>query len=236
MEISIDFATVRRLLKEEYAQARAGIAQAGPVAALAGSQVRHDDCLAAASDAQTLACRDGCAWCCHFTVDVRAVEVFGILDFVTHHFSPARQAALRDEIEINSREVALLSEEQRMRRTAKCPFLEMGRCTIYSVRPQTCRNYHATDAAGCRQSFEEPGNLDIDPEFAPMVYQSGGAHVEGFSAAMQDAGFDTAAYELNQALAAALRQPEESRRRFADGLKPFTKLSGEAVPAEFAED
>jgi hypothetical protein len=29
-------------------------------------------------DAHTLACKNGCFWCCYFTVDVRAVEVFSI--------------------------------------------------------------------------------------------------------------------------------------------------------------
>jgi hypothetical protein len=56
----------------------------------------------------------------------------------------------------------------------------------------------------CRQSYEEPDNLDIDPDFAPGVYQAGGAHVEAVSTAMRDAGYDVNAYELNCALDAAL--------------------------------
>ncbi|HMN46009.1 MAG TPA: YkgJ family cysteine cluster protein [Povalibacter sp.] len=235
MEISIDIAAVRRLIRTEYAQARADIAARGPVAALAASQLRHDARLASAADAGTLACKDGCAWCCHFTVDVRAAEVFRILDFVAAHFTHDQRERLRQEVFVNGAEVAPLSDMERMRRTAKCPFLEAGRCTIYAVRPQTCRNYHATDAAGCRQSYEQPDNMDIDPEFAPLVYQAGGAHVEAFSKAVQDAGYDTGAYELNMALAAALRQPE-SRARFEAGEAPFDDLAGDEVPAEFMDD
>jgi Fe-S-cluster containining protein len=70
------------------------------------------------------------------------------------------------------------------------PILNEGRCTVYAARPQSCRNYHATDVAGCRQSYEEPENLDIDPDFAPGVYQAGGAHVEAVSTAMREAGYD----------------------------------------------
>ena len=85
---------------------------------------------------------------------------------------------------------------------------------------------------GCRQSYEEPENLDIDPDFAPGVYQAGGAHVEAVSTAMGDAGYDVQRYELNCALDAALSEPG-ARERFESRLKPFTGLSGEEVPAEF---
>lgn len=235
MEISIDIAAVRRLLREEYAQARAEIAELGPLAALAASQVRHDERLSMAPDAGSLACNQGCSWCCHFTVDVRPAEVFRILDFVAENFSPERLEQLQQEVVAGSAEIAPLSEIERMQRTARCPFLDAGRCTIYAVRPQTCRNYHATDSAGCRQSFEEPHNMDIDPEFAPLVYQAGGAHVEAFSKAMQDEGYDVAAYELSTALAAAMRQPE-SRTRFQNGQPPFAEIDGDEVPQEFMDD
>ncbi len=235
MEIPIDIAAVRRLIRAEYAQAREEIAARGPVAALAASQLRHDARLAAAADADTLACGQGCSWCCHFTVDVRAAEVFRILDFVAGHFTPAQREQLLQEVLANSAAIAPLSEIERMQRTEKCPFLEAGRCGIYPVRPQTCRNYHATDSAGCRQSFEQPDNMDIDPEFAPLVYQAGGAHVDAFARALQDAGYDADVYELNTALAAALRQPE-SRARFESGEKPFGDLAGDDVPPEFLED
>jgi len=235
MEISIDIAAVRRLIRAEHTQACKEIAALGPIAALAASQLRHDERLAGAGDAGTLACKDGCSWCCHFTVDVRAAEVFRILDFVAGHFTREQRERLRQEVLVNSAEVAPLSEMERMQRTAKCPFLEAGRCTIYAVRPQTCRNYHATDAAGCRQSYEQPDNMDIDPEFAPLVYQAGGAHVEAFSKALQDAGYDTDVYELNMALAAALQQPD-SRARFEAGERPFDDLAGDEVPPEFMDD
>jgi Fe-S-cluster containining protein len=125
-----------------------------------------------------------------------------------------------------------LDETARMTRNIKCPFLNDGRCTIYAARPQSCRNYHATDAAGCEQSYENPGDLDIDPELAPWVYQAGGAHVEAVSTAMRDAGYDVRAYELNCAFDAALSDPA-ARVRFESGLQPFSHLNGEDVPEEF---
>jgi len=200
--------------------------------ALESSQQRHDARIAAAPDVGTLACRAGCTWCCYFTVDVRAAEVFRILDVVEQLFTPAEKSRVFAEVRANSAALRKLGAGERVARNLKCPFLAEGRCTIYAARPQSCRNYHATNVAGCQQSYEEPDNLDIDPDFAPGVYQAGGAHVEAFNTGMSDVGYDVNAYEFNCALDAAVSD-SGARERFESRLKPFAGLSGEEVPAEF---
>jgi len=232
MEFTLDIAVVRAILEQEHALAREEIRDLGVLRALDGSQRRHDARIAAAPDVGTLDCRAGCTWCCYFTVDVRAAEVFRILDFVEQSFTPEEKARVFAEVRANSAALRTLKEGERVTRNVKCPFLNEGRCTVYVTRPQSCRNYHATNVAGCRQSYEEPENLDIDPDFAPGVYQAGAAHVEAVSAAMRDAGYDVNAYELNCALDAAFSEPR-ARERFESGLKPFTGLGGEEVTAEF---
>lgn len=235
MEFTIDFALVRRIVAQETAQAKTEIAALGPLPAYRRSLQRHDQRLREAADADTLACKAGCAWCCHFSVDVRPVEVFNILEFMQATFTTAEQQRLRTEIEANSRVLGPLDEMQRMQHTIKCAFLADGRCSIYSARPQTCRNYHATNAAGCQQSYEQPDNFDIAPEYAPLVYQSGAAHVDAFSKAQQEAGYDIAAYELNSALAEALAQPDATCQRFAAKRPVFLGTEGTEVPMEFID-
>jgi Fe-S-cluster containining protein len=232
MEFTLDAPLIRDILEQEHARSGDEIRALGVLRALENSQQRHDARIAAAPDFSTLACRAGCTWCCYFTVDVRAAEVFSILDFVEQSFTPEDKARVFAEVHANSVALRKLGEDERVTRNLKCPFLNEGRCTVYAARPQSCRNYHATDVAGCQQSYEEPENLDIDPDFAPGVYQAGGAHVEAVSAAMCDAGYDVNAYELNCALDAALSEPG-ARARFKSRLKPFIGLSGEEVPAEF---
>ena len=232
MEITIDESLVRGILADELRQAGAEIDRQGPVAAYESSRRRHDARLSAASDAHTLACKNGCFWCCYFTVDVRAVEVFSMLDFMARELSPDEQARVWREIEANNALLQGLSELERMQRNVKCPFLAAGRCTIYQARPQTCRNYHATDATGCRISYEQPQNSEIDPEFAPLVYQTGGAHVDAFCSSLQLRGYDISAYELSAALAAAIAEPD-ARARFESKHKPFATLTGSEVPTEF---
>ena len=232
MEITVDEGLVRGIIAEETALARAEIEQFGPVAAYENSRRRHDARLSAAPDAHTLACKNGCFWCCYFTVDVRAVEVFSILDFMERELSLEQQARVRREIGANSAMLQGLSELERMRRNVKCPFLAAGRCSIYEARPQTCRNYHATDVTGCRASYEHPENIDIDPDFAAFVYQSGGAHVDAFCSSLQQSGYDTRAYELSTALAVAMIDPH-ARTRFAAKQMPFATLTGNEVLTEF---
>ncbi len=234
MEITVDEPLVRRIVAQETEQVAAEIDQLGPVAAYERSRLRHDARLSAAPDGHTLACKSGCYWCCYFTVDVRAVEVFAILDFMARELSPAEQARVRSEVETNSKLLRGLDETERMRRNVKCPFLSAGRCAIYQARPQTCRNYHATDVAGCRASYERPEDTDIDPDFAPLVYQTGGAHVDAFCSTLQQHGYDIQAYELSTALAAALAQPE-ARARFEAKQPPFPTLVGSEVPPEFLD-
>jgi Fe-S-cluster containining protein len=232
LEIEIDEGLVRGIVAQEARQAGAEIDRLGPVAAYENSRARHDDRLRAAPDAHTLACKDGCYWCCYFTVDVRAVEVFSILDFMARELSPDEQARVRREISANSALLQGLSELDRMRRNVKCPFLAAGRCTIYEARPQTCRNYHATDVTGCRTSYEQPENTEIDPDFAPLLYQTGGARVDAFCSSLQQRGYDISAYELSTALDAALTDVE-ARTRFTAKQKPFRTLTGNEVPPEF---
>jgi Fe-S-cluster containining protein len=232
MEISLDLTFIRDILEEERDAARAEIRSTGVVRAYERSQLRHDARISSAPDVGTLACRAGCTWCCYFSVDVRAVEVFRILDFVERELSEQEQARIFAEVRANSAALRELDEIERMRRNVKCPFLSEGRCTIYSARPQMCRNYHATSAIGCQQSFDEPDNMEIDPEFAPYVYQAGGAHVDAFGTAMRDAGYDVDVYELNAAFDAALSDPA-ARERFESKRRPFTKLTGRDVPPEF---
>ena len=232
MEFTLNLSLIRGMLERERAQGSEEIRALGVLDALDLSQQRHDARIAAAPDAATLVCRAGCTWCCYFTVDVRAAEVFRILDLVEQTFTPEEKARVYAEVRTNSLVLSKLGEDERDTRNVKCPFLNEGRCTIYAARPQSCRNYHATNAAGCQRSYEEPWNLDIDPDFAPGVYQAGHAHVEAFSTAMSEAGYDVNAYELNRALDAAVSEPG-ARERFESRLKPFTSLGGEEVPAEF---
>src|SRR5271154_7270397 len=127
MEFTLDVRLVRDILQQERSQTRAEIQALGVLGALEGTQQRHDARIAAAPDVGTLACRAGCTWCCYFTVDVRAAEAFGILDFVERSFTPEEKARVYAEVRANSAALRKLGEGERVTRNIKCPFLNEGR-------------------------------------------------------------------------------------------------------------
>src|ERR1700735_5913509 len=102
MEFFLDFSLIRSILEQEHRRARDEIRDSGVLRALENSQQRHDARIAAAPDVGTLACRAGCTGCCYFTVDVRAAEVFRILDFVEQSCTPAEKARVSAEVRANS--------------------------------------------------------------------------------------------------------------------------------------
>jgi Fe-S-cluster containining protein len=233
VEITIDFEAVRAVLRDEYERMSAETRALGPLRALVLSQQRHDVRLATATDAHTLSCREGCSWCCHFRVDVRSVELVQILRFVREHLPAEEQQRLFRSVSERAELIATLSEEEHLGTNIACAFLTDGRCSIYSVRPQTCRNYHATRVDGCRQSFDDPQNSDIDPEYAPGVYQAGGSHVDAVASALKDAGFDVSVHEMHTGLAAIWQTPDAAAHRFEMGRAPLENAHSFEPETEF---
>ena len=92
MEITLDIDFIRAIIAREYERAREDIRREGVMSAFERSQRRHDERVDSSPDVGTLACRAGCTWCCHFSVDVRAVEVFRILDHIEREFLPEQKA------------------------------------------------------------------------------------------------------------------------------------------------
>jgi Fe-S-cluster containining protein len=142
------------------------------------------------------------------------------VEFVRAKFSAPRQQKLHDDAVRNAAALKALTPTQQLSANLPCPLLEGGACTIYAVRPARCRSFHATDVAGCRQSFEEPENLSIPHTLVPALVQTGEAHLRGMREAFAEAGYDGNAYELNAALAVALADGRP-KRRFDKGKKAF---------------
>lgn len=234
MEFTIDFELVRKLTRREHQLASEEIATYGAVQAFRNSLQRHDAQLTGASDNSILACKQGCSWCCHFSIDVRAYEALNIVEYLRENFSPDQINAIRSNLVTNSQLLSNMDDEQRMRVNIPCAFLRDNSCSIYPARPQTCRNYHATDAAGCKQSYEQPDNMDIAPEFTPVTFQTGASQVDAFAKAVQEAGYETDVYEFNTALLDTLDRPDEVLQRFNAKQSPFN-TDGNAIPLEFMD-
>lgn len=192
--------------------------------ALKKSFVRYENLIAKSVDESSIkpACKAGCAYCCHYKVEVRAHEMFLIKDFMQKNWSPLNIKNLLSEAEANAKIIKSLTQEQHLTTNIKCVFLVDNQCSIYSVRPFKCRNFHATDAAACEQSFNEPDNLTIENSFVESVAMFGNAHSQGFEAAAQNIGLDSRAYDFTTALLEIFAEPN-TLKRFTKGKKTFIK-------------
>lgn len=153
-------------------------------------------------------CKAGCSYCCHVRVEAIDPEIFRI----------ARKVRQQPESE-----VANLIERLRRRVAAhnaggidtklSCTFLVEARCTIYEVRPATCRKAHSLSVKQCEAlSPEIPQHLKLLVEAEALM--------TGTSEAYREAKLSASAHELNSAVLVALND-ESAEARWYNGENVF---------------
>jgi Fe-S-cluster containining protein len=179
---------------------------------------------AVARDQIKLACGEGCALCCSLRVDVIAPEVFLIADHIRRHFSAEAVAALTDRLDAHSTQVTQMTPFEHATRNVPCPLLEGSRCSVYPVRPHTCRRCHSTELSACQYIHDHPEDLEFpgaqDPALSRELSDGMQAHFDVY----HETGLDLTVYELGSALAEALRSPA-AWRRWRDGKRAFLQAS-----------
>lgn len=190
--------------------------------ALTQSFKRYDNLIAKTIDTSPVkpACKAGCAFCCYYKVEVRAHEMLNIKDYLSKHLSAEKIQQLLAEAEHNAALIRSLSPEQHLTTNIKCPLLQDNQCSAYPVRPYRCRNFHATDASACEQSFADPGNMNIATGMIEAVALAADAHSQGFEAAIEQQGLDARIYDFTTALLEVFAD-EHCLKRYLRGKKTF---------------
>lgn len=188
-----------RLLHERLEEAR----DAGTVAPL-GEFLREN--LRAAWRAEprkALACRRGCAHCCHAWVSAKAPEVLLAKAAIRPRDLEAARAAVEEAYAVTGG----LGPEERAALAAPCPMLTAGECRIYDARPATCRTAVSLDAGVCAEAFR-PNAVALDiptPDFHIIMRRGYSIALAG---ALKRAGYPAASYEFVAAMRAALARPD----------------------------
>jgi Fe-S-cluster containining protein len=151
----------------------------------------------------TVACRSGCAACCHVPVDVQAHEVFLAADHIQTHFSPDALAALILKLAAHRAGIAALGKGARDASRQPCALLVADACSIYADRPQPCRSHHANDAAVCTAHRTDP-TVDVTKVYIPALRARMFAVMLGVDEAFEAVGYDDRAYDFGSALHEAL--------------------------------
>jgi Fe-S-cluster containining protein len=166
-------------------------------------------------------CREGCAWCCHKTVGTSAPEVIRIAAFLRERLSTEQWEALRERIrQRDEQRRTLLHHDPWAAARLPCALLVDNRCSVYPVRPLTCRGYNSSDAAACEQSVRSRGRVEV-PLYAPQQRLTTFV-LDGLCAGLTESGLKGERLELTAALRVSLTIPDATERW----------LAGEAIFAE----
>lgn len=130
--------------------------------------LRINKFLDAALKREKKACSIGCSHCCHQNIPVHAAEEITITEYVDKEFTlidiKALTSRLREWfrfVNAHTPNVPTLSQydvrvfgEQIIKHRIPCPFLVDDKCSVYPVRPITCRSFYVA---------EDPGKCAVNP-------------------------------------------------------------------------
>lgn len=172
-----------------------------------------------------LDCCAGCSICCSLRIEVYAHEVFLIADHILATFSDPELFALKERLAAHSEKVLALTPAEHAMQNHVCPLLQKdGRCSVYPVRPQTCRRHHSLDVTACQFAYDHPTDLDFPSPHHPELFRVLTEAMRLNTEAYAQLGFDTTVYELGTALEEALSDPE-SWAGWCERMNAFLKAS-----------
>jgi len=171
-----------------------------------------------------LACREGCSVCCWLRVDVFAHEIFLIVRHLRSHFTAGDIQELMVRLAVHSEKVLPLTPFEHATQNIICPLLQNGRCSIYAVRPHSCRRHHSQDFAACQYTFDHPEDLDRPAAHEQVLFRALTEAIRENIKAYAVLGFDQTIYELGTALNEALHDPE-TRQHWQNREEAFIRAS-----------
>jgi hypothetical protein len=156
-----------------------------------------------------MACRPGCAWCCHlYVVMVSIPEILVIAEHLRRLVSPSELEEVRQRV------IATLTRRRKKQGFqptipfVPCPLLVDNRCSIYEVRPLVCQAWYSADVRLCQQP---DGGMTASPEVMRLF----SAVSDGLLAALADHNRESGEVELIPALKIALSAPDAGQRWLA---------------------
>lgn len=155
----------------------------------------------AAGDVQ---CRAGCSFCCYQNVDVTIPEAILVALQLGNEADPRRDAVLATANALRD-----VDDDARIATGKPCPLLVDNRCSVYDVRPITCRSLTSPDAARCHQAMAslEAGDGPLPIEIYVVLRFLCGGEQGAIRGICRDLGLQSDIVELTQAVAAIIRDP-----------------------------
>lgn len=148
-----------------------------------------------------VACKEGCAYCCHLYVQVTPLEAVRIARSILARGAEAAAIA-REHVAAAYKRTAGKDALDRNLLAVPCPLLQDGRCSVYGERPFVCRGANSADDDACRRGMGSATYVPL-PTFIHQrnVYAAVG---NGVAMGLLDAGERPNLLELVAALHLAL--------------------------------
>ena len=196
--------------------------------------------------AGAVACRAGCDHSCYQSVGVTPPEALAIFDHLSRTLPDGELERVAAHVAAHRARTRELSTAERFSPDLPCPFLNVtgGRCTIYEVRPLSCRGMNSLDAGECETRLRDP-----EARAAFLAKGVGGrsfrepirafhAVSAGLQIAVADLrGVDMRPLDLSGALDLLLNGPETIPEAWIAGGRPFESArGGDGTDAPGADD
>ncbi|MGC4086199.1 MAG: YkgJ family cysteine cluster protein [Vicinamibacterales bacterium] len=163
----------------------------------------------------SIACTVGCDHCCCKPgVLVTWPELLRILDHVERTFSKADVRRLHQRAFEYSALLDGRNPNDPVDEPIPCPLLNEGRCSVYDVRPATCRGYNSTDASACRAARV---NHRVLVPIAAIVKDASDGATLGAVQALDALGMKSSMIDLGSALNAVGARVDAAVSAAADG-------------------
>ena len=171
-----------------------------------------------------LACHSGCDCCCYNQIEVTPPEALLLGDYVAKNFSQEDRQALTARLErlAGIKAGKTKTEIARLRQGLPCPFLAVGKCTVYPVRPLVCRAMHALDAGQCEAALASPYLLAVEHYSHRRIFTM--SVVKGLLDGCRALGCQAGSLDLAGALQDFCAQPHPLER-WIQGEQVFSRLS-----------
>jgi uncharacterized protein len=151
-------------------------------------------------------CQEGCSYCCRIVVETTIPEVLAIAQYIRDNFAPRDQEVLLRSIDTAINETKGMSGIERFDARVACPLLKDDCCSVYDVRPVSCRSYHSYDVETCRRDFLEP-KARHTVDYNNLAVRVGPLVGIGMNVALNSKRLDGRSVELARGLKIALEDP-----------------------------
>ncbi|MEN8201075.1 MAG: YkgJ family cysteine cluster protein [Bacteroidota bacterium] len=151
-----------------------------------------------AAEGKASECKKGCSWCCHQMVYAVTHEFLYISHFVQNNLSREKGQRILEKARDKVMQTMNKSMKEQALLKIPCPFLDLGKCSIYQVRPMACRIYLSSSVRACKREFDEPTNERVFSDLFEFPLRAGRMMNEGFVAYLKQHGIQSSELPMEQ--------------------------------------